>query len=197
MIDKSDFDGEEVAKAILRESRLKWIKSFPDYVCDYHYIVGPTGRVFTGQPEDLPAWHATNYKVNLSSIGICFLGNFEQELMHKAQFDSGIKLVRELMDKFNVPLSGVLRHKDVVSDITGRSNSTQCPGKNFPFSEFTNKLVRPFKDVDENYPYFSTVDTLKKKGILLGSDGFFRPKDFATREEVAIMLERVINLFTN
>jgi N-acetyl-anhydromuramyl-L-alanine amidase AmpD len=193
----TDNEGGAIYRAICMKSRERWSTDFPFYVCDYHYLIGPTGRVFMGQPIESPSWHATNYQVNLTSIGICFLGNFEKEIMHKAQFDAGVKLVRELMSKFKVPINGVMRHRDVVSDITGRAYSTQCPGKNFPFIEFLKKLSLPFEDIDINYPYFEEISALKKKGIINGNSGEFKPKDFATREDVALMLYRLIKLIQN
>ncbi|MCD6107843.1 MAG: N-acetylmuramoyl-L-alanine amidase [Caldisericaceae bacterium] len=48
-----------------------------NYKCDYHFLIGRTGKVFNEQPIDTPSWRCTNYEANLISIGICFLGNFE------------------------------------------------------------------------------------------------------------------------
>ena len=106
---------------------------FPEYRRDYHFLIGKTGKIFKGQLLELPAWHATNYRVNLSSIGVCFLGNFQTGIMLRAQFDTGVVLVKKLMHLFAVPLKNVLRHRDVILDITHRVNSTLCPGKNFPY----------------------------------------------------------------
>jgi hypothetical protein len=72
---------------------------------------------------------------------------------------------------------------------------TQNPGS-FPFVEFINKLVLPFKDIDES-PLLCINRLLKKKSILFGNNKFFRAKDFTTREEVALMLERLAKLFVN
>jgi N-acetylmuramoyl-L-alanine amidase len=35
-----------------------------------HYVIAPDGRVYRCVPEEVPAWHAGNFGVNLSSIGI-------------------------------------------------------------------------------------------------------------------------------
>jgi N-acetyl-anhydromuramyl-L-alanine amidase AmpD len=193
----TDDEGEAIYRAVCVNSRERWRTDFPFYVCDYHYLVGPTGRVFKGQPIESASWHATNYQVNLTSVGVCFLGNFEKEIMPKAQFDSGVRLVRELIGKYRIPVNGVMRHKDVISDITGRPNSTKCPGKNFPYVEFIKKIALPFEDIDINYLYFEEIDTLKKKGIIKGDSGEFRPREFATREEVALMLYRLVKLVQN
>lgn len=188
----SDIDGSSIINSIMKEHKERWKAEFPGYVCDYHYLIGPTGRVFEGQPEELPGWHATNYQVNMYSLGICFTGNFEREIMPKAQFDAGTKLIRKLVEKHSVPLSGILMHRDVVSDVTGKSHSTACPGKNFPFLELLRRLSLPFSDIDEGYPYLEEINYLRKSGIIQGSEGSFRPKDYATREEVALMIFRAL-----
>lgn len=187
-----DNQGKGIVSAILREHKEKWIKEFPNYISDYHYIVGLTGKVFEGQPLEYPGWHATNYQVNLKSIGVCFLGNFEKDKMPKPQFEEGVKLVSELSRRYFVPLSGILRHKDVISEVTGKANSTLCPGKNFPFAELLNRIVMPFYDLDPGYPYLNEIEYLKKKGILVGNGGNLKPKNWATREEVALMIFRLL-----
>jgi len=55
--------------AIMANHRKQWVSEFPNYVCDYHYIVGRNGIVYVGQPEEAVGWHATNYTVNLESLG--------------------------------------------------------------------------------------------------------------------------------
>lgn len=35
-----------------------------------HYVIAPDGRVYRCVPEEVPAWHAGNYGVNLASVGI-------------------------------------------------------------------------------------------------------------------------------
>lgn len=35
-----------------------------------HYVIAPDGHVYRCVPEEVPAWHAGNYGVNLASIGI-------------------------------------------------------------------------------------------------------------------------------
>ena len=195
-----DTTGKVITKTICDRAQEKWKKEYPDYICDYHFIIGHTGDVFKGQPVGQPSWHCTNYQANLVSIGICFLGNFEKIEMPTEQFNAGVKLIRALMKEYNVPLINILRHRDIVSDITYTANSTQCPGKNFPYVPLLDALRdgEPFFDIGEDYPYIKEVKTLKKLGIIKG-DGYgnFKPKDYITREEAILIAYRVIKLLQN
>jgi len=195
-----DTTGEQIAKSICGRAQEKWKKEYPAYICDYHFIIGYTGEVFKGQPVEQPAWHCTNYNANLASIGICFLGNFENIGMPIEQFNAGVKLVKDLMKQYNIPLINILRHRDVVSDITHTANSTQCPGKNFPYIHLLDALRNgePFFDIGEDYPYINEVKTLKALGIIKGDGkGYLRPQEFITREEIALIAYRIIKTLQN
>ena len=190
-----DKTGKQIGRTICDRAQDKWKKEFPDYICDYHFIIGYTGEVFKGQPVELPSWHCTNYQANLVSVGICFLGNFENIEMSTEQFNAGVNLIKTLMKEYDVPLINVLRHRDIVSDLTGRTNSTQCPGKNFPYVHMLDALRNgePFFDIGEDYPHITEVKYLKQLGIIKGDGfGYFKPHEFITREEAMIIAYRVI-----
>ena len=191
-----DKTGKQIGKTICDRAQEKWKKEYPDYKCDYHFIIGHGGDVFKGQPVEQPSWHCTNYQANLVSIGICFLGNFENIQMPSEQFTAGVELIRALMKQYNVPLINVLRHRDIVSDLTGRTNSTQCPGKNFPYVHMLDALRNgePFFDIGEDYPHITEVKYLKQLGIIKGDGfGYFKPHEFITREEAMLIAYRIIN----
>jgi len=197
---KDDIDGKVIAKTICDRAQEKWKKEYPNYKCDYHFIIGHTGEVFKAQPIEQPSWHCTNYQANLVSIGICFLGDFERIEMPTKQFNAGVKLVKSLITEHNIPLINVLRHRDIVSDITHTANSTECPGKNFPYIHLLDVLRdgEPFFDIGEDYPYIKEVKTLKQLGIIKG-DGYgnLRPKEYITREETMIIAYKIIKLLQN
>ena len=190
-----DTTGKVIARTICDRAQAQYKKDYPDYKCDYHFIIGYGGDVFKGQPVELPSWHCTNYQANLVSIGICFLGNFENIEMPTEQFTAGVNLIRALMRQYDVPLINVLRHRDIVSDVSHTANSTECPSKNFPYVPLLDALRdgEPFFDIGEDYPYIKEVKTLKELGIITG-DGYgnLRPKEFITREEVMLLVYRVI-----
>ena len=194
-LNANDNTGAELVKAICAYHKKKNALD-KNYTCDYHYLVGPTGEVFSGQPEELPGWHSTNYQMNTESLGVCFLGNFEKVEMPIEQFNTGVFLIKKLMEKYKLSLKNVIRHMDVVSDLTKKTNSTQCPGKNFPYIHFLEALKygEGFFDVGEDYPYIAEVKFLKQLGIIKG-DGYgnLRPHEYITREEAMLLVYRVIN----
>jgi hypothetical protein len=114
------------------------------------------------------------------------------------QFNAGVKLIKDLMKQYNVPLTSVLRHKDIVSDITHRANSTECPGNNFPYVHMLDALRdgEPFFDIGEDYPYINEVKTLKVLGIIKGDGkGYLKPHDYITREEAMLIVYRLYKTF--
>jgi len=194
---KDDIDGKLIGRTICDRAQEKWKKEYPAYICDYHFIIGHTGEVFKAQPVKQPAWHCTNYQANLVSIGICFLGDFENIEMPIEQFNTGVELIKSLMKQYNIPLTNILRHRDVVSDITHTANSTQCPSKNFPYIHLLDALRdgEPFFDIGEDYKYINEVKKLKQLGIVKGDGkGNFRPQEFITREETMIIAYKIIKL---
>jgi N-acetyl-anhydromuramyl-L-alanine amidase AmpD len=198
--DKDDIDGKLIGRTICDRAQEKWKKEYPDYKCDYHFIIGHTGEVFKAQPIEQPSWHCTDYQANLVSVGICFLGNFENIEMPTEQFEAGVQLIKQLMKQYSIPLKNILRDRDVVSDITHTANSTQCPGKNFPYVHILDALRdgEPFFDIGEDYPYINEVKTLKALGIITG-DGYgnLHPKEFITREEAMLIAYRIIKALQN
>jgi len=195
-----DTTGKQIGKTICDRAQEQYKKQYPQYKCDYHFIIGHGGDVFKGQPVEQPSWHCTNYQANLVSVGICFLGNFEKIQMPTEQFNAGVKLIKALMKQYNVPLINILRHRDIVSDLTGKTNSTQCPGKNFPYVHMLDSLRdgEPFFDIGEDYPYIKEVKTLKQLGIIKG-DGYgnLKPKEYITREEAILVVYRLLKLLRN
>ena len=198
--DADDTTGKVIAKTICDRAQEKYKKDYPDYKCDYHFIIGHGGDVFKGQPVEQLSWHCTNYQANLVSVGICFLGNFENIQMPTEQFNAGVNLIKSLMKQYNVPLSNVLRHRDVVSDISHTANSTECPGKNFLYVQMLDALRdgEPFFDIGEDYPYIAEVKFLKQLGIIKG-DGYgnLKPDEFITREEAMLIAYRIIKVLQN
>ena len=196
-LNNKDTDGKQIGRVICERAKERWKDKCPDYRCDYHFLISHTGKIFKGQPVEQPSWHCTNYRANLVSIGICFLGNFEYIKMPVEQFNAGVKLIKVLMEQYDIPLKNILRHRDIVSDITHHSNSTLCPGRNFPYKEMLDALRNgePFFDIGEDYPYIKEIKCLKEKGIIKRDDkGYLKPHDYITREEVMLIAYRIMKL---
>lgn len=92
----------------------------------YHFLVRKDGKIYRLRPENKVGAHASGS--NSDSLGVCFEGDFMTETMGETQRKAGAELVSYLKSKYGI--SKVQRHKDVCA--------TDCPGKNFPFSEIAN-----------------------------------------------------------
>ncbi|MDM0492789.1 N-acetylmuramoyl-L-alanine amidase [Clostridium perfringens] len=95
----------------------------------YHFYITKNGDIFRGRPENAIGAHAKSHNVN--TLGIAVEGKYETETMPKAQEEAVIKLGQYLRRKYKI--NTILRHKDV--------NSTDCPGKNYPFTEVKNSIL--------------------------------------------------------
>ena len=93
----------------------------------YNYYVRKDGSVYRGRPENAQGAHTIGY--NAISIGVCFEGNFETETMSDAQYNSGAKLVGDILKRYpNVKIGG---HREY--------DTTSCPGKNFPLEKMVSE----------------------------------------------------------
>lgn len=89
----------------------------------YHFYVRKDGKVYRGRPEWAVGAHAQGH--NSRAIGICCEGAYMTETMPAAQLAALKALIAEMMAKYKG--AKLLRHCDV--------NSTDCPGRNFPWAE--------------------------------------------------------------
>lgn len=108
----------------------------------YHFVIGngidqPDGGIAAG-----PRWysqeagaHANSALYNEHGIGICLVGNFDQDTPTPAQLTALRSLITRLCHRYNIPASGVVGHNQV-----RLGGSTACPGKNFPLKELREGL---------------------------------------------------------
>ena len=188
---KSDITGEQRFKVICDDHRANalkqgWIMPNQVYVCDYHFVVGQTGKIFTGQPIENPSWHATNYQVNLASIGICLLGDFEKTIPPKAQENATTRLIVELVNKYGIAIENIKRHKDIVSDITHKANSTNCPGKNFPFDAIINEVKKMALKKDSEVEQ-AKIFVIKNEIMKPYGEDYWTPE----RQQLAVIIYRL------
>ena len=109
----------------------KWHKNQGWSGIGYHYFIRKDGSIWTGRAENAIGAHTINQ--NSSSIGICLEGAFMREKPTRAQLNSLYELIADIRKRRgNLPVYG---HTDF--------NNTDCPGKNFPLSEFKNNSYRP------------------------------------------------------
>lgn len=95
----------------------------------YHFFIRKDGSVYRGRPEGAQGSHCPKH--NSISLGVCFEGDFMEEVQTQAQTDAFNELVKYIRAKYGeLPIYG---HKDLYS--------TSCPGDNFPLDQFKNVQV--------------------------------------------------------
>ncbi|MDD5155839.1 MAG: N-acetylmuramoyl-L-alanine amidase [Candidatus Omnitrophica bacterium] len=108
----------------------------------YHFVIdnGTEGKE-DGQIEISPRWikqqdgaHCQADGMNYKGIGICLVGNFNEEKVSQKQLDSLVYLVNILRDYYKIPLKNIIGHGQV------RGAKTECPGGYFPWKEFKKRL---------------------------------------------------------
>ncbi len=101
----------------------------------YHFVIGNgidsgDGEIEIGSrwKKQLHGGHVKNHAVNLNSIGICLVGNFEKNHPSKRQLASFTQLVDWLQKDVLKKKTLFAGHKDL------KGEQTVCPGKNFPLA---------------------------------------------------------------
>lgn len=89
----------------------------------YHFLIHRDGVIERGRPVGAIGSHA--YGSNAHSVGICFVGDFEQESPSNEQIESGAKLIADLSAMYDLTPTheSVKGHREVCE--------TECPGTNF------------------------------------------------------------------
>ena len=93
----------------------------------YHFVIGNgtcsvDGSIERGRPLNVMGAHAKDH--NHNTIGICLVGNFEEETPSPEQMNALGKLLGELLARFG------LRGKDIRLHRQLKGCTTVCPGKN-------------------------------------------------------------------
>ena len=161
----------------------------------YHYYVRKDGTVYRGRPENKKGGHASNN--NHDSIGICFEGNFENELMGNKQTEVGAALVADILSRYGD--LAVIGHKDV--------NATACPGKNFRMKDIKEGFMsyETFKAYMLRYESEQAAQPVSmyaegscrkavKSGLFADGDGdsiVDYPQKPLKRQEFAVILDRM------
>lgn len=83
-------------------------------------------EIMMGRMPDKTGAHTTG--LNSVSIGICFVGNFDDARPPDGQWQQGVKLVSWLCGHYGIPTSEIYGHRDF-------ANKT-CPGKMFDLDVF-------------------------------------------------------------
>ena len=108
----------------------------------YHFVInnGTKGKQ-DGHIETAPRWikqqngaHCKASGMNHKAIGICLVGNFNEERVSESQMKALAALVGSLQKYYKIPAKNIIGHEQVPKA------KTECPGKHFPWKEFKNRL---------------------------------------------------------
>lgn len=137
-----------------------------------HYFVDETTTLLS-VPEEDTAHHAGNWQMNCRSIGVELCSGkdsrgtyyFPDKTVYRAA-----ELVRRLMEKYKIPLAGVIRHYDVT-------------GKNCPAPMVENEtLWKNFLQLLQKTPWQQAVS----RGIFTSE-----PQKAVTRQELVTVLHKL------
>lgn len=100
----------------------------------YHFVVGNGRQMADGEIQPTFRWlrqlagaHAGSRDFNENGIGICLIGNFDEQAPTTKQVASARELLRALAQRYAIPRERVLRHLDL--------QATLCPGRLFPWDQ--------------------------------------------------------------
>lgn len=117
----------------------------------YHFVIGNGNGMGDGAIEPTFRWKqqmhgahagAANKEHNEHGIGVCLVGNFEQDAPTAAQRAAVKRLVQTLKAEYSIPANHVIGHRDI--------RATACPGRLFPMTEIAAD--------DPPFPYSQNSD---------------------------------------
>ncbi|MGC8943901.1 MAG: peptidoglycan recognition protein family protein [Caldisericia bacterium] len=161
-----DPTSEKMWISILNNHRKKYNDKFPWSKAPYHFGIGKKGNIFNGEDTENFCIHAGDDYFNYRSLAVCFLGNFNIEVLDENQLNAGIGLIKDLIKKYFILPSNVLKHNDIVT--------TDCPGKYFPWNILINRLfgIPQYK--------YDAIDFALKVGWIKNYHDPSEPIDFGT-----------------
>ncbi len=94
----------------------------------YHFVIS------NGTRDKQDGSHCRAGNMNERAIGICLAGNFNGKYVSSKQLDALAYLVNILRRYYKIPLKRIMGHNRV------SGARTECPGKNFPWAKFKDRL---------------------------------------------------------
>lgn len=107
----------------------------------YHFVIGNGIDSGDGEIEIGPRWtkqlhggHVKSYQVNLTAIGICLVGNFEETRPTSRQLEALTQLVSWLRRDVVPKAQRFAGHRQI------QGEQTVCPGRYFPLAELNRRF---------------------------------------------------------
>ncbi len=97
--------------------KLRWLD------IGYHFLIDFEGKVMRGRSLSFQGCHGEKY-TNQHYLGLCCLGNFEENKMKDLQYKALLDFLTSLQIIFDFSRVNIKGHKEIVA--------TLCPGKYFP-----------------------------------------------------------------
>ena len=94
-------------------------------------------QVMIGRPLSIVGAHAVGF--NHTHIGICLVGNYDQNIPTEDMWEAAIKLTRNIMYAFRLSHTSILGHRETFN-IRGVPVQKTCPGEKFEMENFRNSL---------------------------------------------------------
>lgn len=141
----------------------------------YHWIVEQVNgklQAVSGRTENTMGAHCKEGNMNSKGIGVCMVGNFEENMPSDELYTFVADLCKDIMKRHGIPVENVIGHRDVMA--------TACPGKNFDLDKLRNLINESEKEGDSVEDWMKemgeeAVDYLVKEGIIKNPE-YWKPK---------------------
>ena len=114
----------------------------------YHFVIGNGNGMVDGEvaiglrwSEQLDGGHLRSDALNAESIGICLVGNFDNDPPTEKQLAALHALILDLLHRCGLTPSAVKTHQQI------NPVFTRCPGKQFPAKAFLDAVKRSFDKI--------------------------------------------------
>jgi N-acetyl-anhydromuramyl-L-alanine amidase AmpD len=131
----------------------------------YHFVIGNGEGMGDGDIEPTFRWKqqmhgahagASDPEYNQVGIGICLVGNFEEQPPTSAQMSAVKTLVQTLKSEYRISSGNIIGHRDV--------RETECPGKLFTMDKvLSDRSEGSFADAAHPAPAGKATSTLAER----------------------------------
>lgn len=117
----SMLDWHKAAESINRSHKQRGFpRSVTGYYIGYHALIDPDGYILTTKKDDEVGAHAGVGDWNMKSLGVCLVGNFDEQEPTVKQLHSLAAYIDKKTKAFNIPRSNIHYH--------GQIKQTACCG---------------------------------------------------------------------